>query len=75
MSTYQLLEHFEDMTDKKKSKEKYANPEADYNRNIFKDKKLNKLWMKAERAGFTSSVHAKSWLKYHNVEHKFMYIV
>lgn len=24
------------------------------NKNIFKDKKLNKLWLKAEKAGFTS---------------------
>ena len=54
MSSYDLLEHFEDVANKQKLKEHDSNPEA-YFKNIFSDKKLNKLWMKAEMAGFTST--------------------
>lgn len=56
MNTYGLLEHFEDVSDAKIYK-----PHKDYNdasdkhinKSLFKDKKLNKLWDKAERSGFT----------------------
>lgn len=56
MSTYGLLEHFED-TPGVKLKEHNAFNEAsdDYiNKSLFKDKKLSKLWAKAETAGFNS---------------------
>ena len=56
MSTYDLLEHFEDLADTKKLRDHDSNPEVYHNKNIFKDKKLNKLWMKAEMAGFTSKL-------------------
>lgn len=52
MSTYDLLSHFEDMDDVKKHKDYDINPHVDYDRIVFKDKKLNKLWIKAEKAGF-----------------------
>lgn len=57
MSTYGLLEHFEDINDPKQYKQHKAFNEAsvDYiNKSLFKDKKLNKLWEKAEKAGFTA---------------------
>lgn len=54
MSTYNLLEHFQEVEDVKKAKDYDINPEA-YNKNVFKDKKLNKLWTKAEMAGFNST--------------------
>lgn len=57
MSTYNLLEHFEDLDDVKKVKEYDSNPEAYFNKNVFKDKKLNKLWIKAEMAGFNSKIY------------------
>lgn len=58
MSTYGLLEHFEDVSDPKKLKtpEHPAFNEATddhLNKMVFRDKKLNKLWIKAERSGFT----------------------
>lgn len=57
MSTYDLLEHFEDIQDAKKAKQPNSFNEAsdDYiNKSLFKDKKLSKLWDKAEKSGFTS---------------------
>lgn len=63
MSTYNLLEHFEDLDDVKKLKEHDSNPEAYFNKNVFKDKKLNKLWMKAEMAGFNSMFYVLHPLK------------
>lgn len=57
MSTYGLLEHFQDVTDPQKVKAFKAlnDPSITYlNKSIFKDKRLNQLWEKAERAGFTS---------------------
>ncbi|XP_066993825.1 alpha-2-macroglobulin receptor-associated protein [Anabrus simplex] len=57
MSTYGLLEHFEDVNDPQKNKQHKAFNRAsdDYiNKSLFKDKKLNKLWEKAEKAGFTA---------------------
>ncbi|XP_018785119.1 PREDICTED: alpha-2-macroglobulin receptor-associated protein [Bactrocera latifrons] len=56
MSTYDLLEHFEDTQDKDKVKpyKKFYDPEDSHlNKSAFKDKKLNRLWAKAEVAGFT----------------------
>lgn len=55
MSTYDLLEHFEDVNDPSKYKhhKPYSGPVDNSNLNIFKDKKLNKLWEKAEHSGFT----------------------
>lgn len=56
MSSYGLLEHFEDVTDPKKMKQhKSFNDASDdhINKSLFKDKKLNKLWDKAETSGFT----------------------
>ena len=56
MSMYGLLEHFEDGSDPKNYKQHKAFNEASdehINKSLFKDKKLNKLWEKAERSGFT----------------------
>ncbi|GAB0092383.1 alpha-2-macroglobulin receptor-associated protein [Sergentomyia squamirostris] len=57
MSTYGLLEHFDDTQDSEKVKEyrAFKGPvEGNYeNKSLFKDKKLNRLWEKAEVAGFT----------------------
>uniref|UniRef100_A0A182Y8W4 Alpha-2-macroglobulin RAP C-terminal domain-containing protein n=1 Tax=Anopheles stephensi TaxID=30069 RepID=A0A182Y8W4_ANOST len=58
MSTYGLLEHFDDTQDPEKYKMYKANEggskkDAYKNKSLFKDKKLNKLWDKAETAGFT----------------------
>lgn len=58
MSTYGLLEHFEDVQDPKQHKEHSAFNEASddhINKMVFQDKKLNKLWLKAERSGFTGN--------------------
>jgi len=61
MSTYGLLEHFEDVSDPKRLKVEHpAFNEAtdDYlNKMVFRDKKLNKLWIKAERSGFTGNLN------------------
>lgn len=57
MSMYGLLEHFEDTGDIKKTKDNKLFNEASeehINKSLFKDKKLNKLWSKAEAAGFTT---------------------
>nr|ABM55634.1 hypothetical protein [Maconellicoccus hirsutus] len=53
MSTYGLLEHFQEMQDVKKVKDYDIHPDSYMNREVFKDKKLNKLWTKAELAGFS----------------------
>ncbi|XP_050070274.1 alpha-2-macroglobulin receptor-associated protein [Anopheles maculipalpis] len=58
MSTYGLLEHFDDTQDPEKYKMYKANEggtkkDTYKNKSLFKDKKLNKLWDKAETAGFT----------------------
>lgn len=58
MSTYGLLEHFDDTQDPEKYKhhKAYSGPveNTNYkNKSLFKDKKLNKLWEKAEISGFT----------------------
>lgn len=57
MSTYDLLEHFEDVNNPQKQKpHKTLNEASDehLNKSSFKDKKLKKLWGKAEQAGFTA---------------------
>ncbi|XP_059620877.1 alpha-2-macroglobulin receptor-associated protein [Phlebotomus argentipes] len=56
MSTYGLLEHFDDTQNPEKFKDYTAyhgTVDAYKNKSLFKDKKLNKLWEKAEVAGFT----------------------
>lgn len=59
MSTYGLLEHFDETQDPEKYKHHKAysgpvNGKDNYkNKSLFKDKKLNKLWERAEVAGFT----------------------
>lgn len=56
MSSYDLLEHFDDTQDAEKVKEfaAYSGKVDNYkNKSLFKDKKLNRLWEKAEVAGFT----------------------
>lgn len=57
MSTYDLLEHFDETQDPAKVKEyrKFVDRTDDsyMNKSLFKDKKLNRLWEKAEIAGFT----------------------
>lgn len=57
MSTYGLLEHFEEVNDPSKYKlhKPLSGPTDKYlNKSLFKDKKLNKLWEKAEASGFTA---------------------
>ncbi|PSN37046.1 hypothetical protein C0J52_21907 [Blattella germanica] len=56
MSIYGLIEHFDDVDEPNKLKQ--HKPQRDtrenhLNKSIFKDKKLNKLWDKAETSGFT----------------------
>lgn len=56
MSTYDLLEHFGDTQNPDAYKEfkPFQGPVDNYkNKSLFKDKKLNRLWEKAEVAGFT----------------------
>lgn len=57
MSTYGLLEHFQDVNDTHKVKAYKAmnDPSISYiNKSLFKDKRLNQLWEKAEKAGFSA---------------------
>ncbi|CAH0674126.1 unnamed protein product [Spodoptera exigua] len=54
MSSYGLLHHFEPGAAKEKDHPAYNSAMDDYiNKSIFKDKKLNYLWTKAEASGFT----------------------
>lgn len=56
MSTYDLLEHFEEVNDVNKNKNykpEGSSSDSYLNKSLFKDKKLNKLWEKAESSGFT----------------------
>lgn len=57
MSTYGLLEHFEEVNDPKNYKhhKPLSGPVYASYKSLFKDKKLNKLWEKAENSGFTGS--------------------
>lgn len=57
MNRFDLIDHFEEVQDASKHKQHKAMNEAseDYiNKSLFKDKKLNKLWARAETAGFTT---------------------
>lgn len=63
MSNYGILEHFDDSQDPAKYKHHKAyegkgsskDQKSTYkNKSLFKDKKLNKLWEKAEVSGFTA---------------------
>ncbi|XP_055848923.1 alpha-2-macroglobulin receptor-associated protein isoform X2 [Episyrphus balteatus] len=56
MSSYDLLDHFEETQDpiKTKAYKKYHDSDDHMNRSMFKDKKLNKLWEKAEVSGFSN---------------------
>lgn len=55
MSSYDLLDHFEDTQDPVKTKpfKKFHESDDYINKSMFKDKKLNKLWEKAEISGFS----------------------
>lgn len=65
MSTYDILEHFDDTQDPEKYKHHKAyagrvtkdgehKRDSHMNRSLFKDKKLSKLWERAEVSGFTA---------------------
>lgn len=57
MDRYGIREHFEYVgEDYKRDKDSAFNEASDdhINKSLFKDKKLNKLWSKAESAGFTT---------------------
>ncbi|KAM3959735.1 alpha-2-macroglobulin receptor-associated protein isoform 2-T2 [Aphomia sociella] len=55
MTNYGLREHFEDNVGRQKEYSAYNSVLDDHiNRSLFKDKKLNQLWAKAEASGFTS---------------------
>ncbi|XP_026759639.2 alpha-2-macroglobulin receptor-associated protein isoform X2 [Galleria mellonella] len=54
MNNYGLREHFEDNAPRQKQYPAYNSAIDDHiNRSLFKDKKLNQLWAKAEASGFT----------------------
>ncbi|XP_046406421.1 alpha-2-macroglobulin receptor-associated protein [Ischnura elegans] len=58
MSTYGLLDHFDDVTNPenyKNFKSPYDSSDRYINKSLFKDKKLNKLWESAEQSGFTAA--------------------
>lgn len=57
MSTYGLLEHIADTENSELLKmHKALNDGRNYiAKDVFKDKRLNKLWAKAEMAGFTGT--------------------
>ncbi|XP_045449241.1 alpha-2-macroglobulin receptor-associated protein isoform X1 [Melitaea cinxia] len=55
MDNYGLREHFEDVSKRQKENPSYNSAMDGYiNKSLFKDKKLNMLWAKAEASGFTS---------------------
>ncbi|XP_026333498.1 alpha-2-macroglobulin receptor-associated protein [Hyposmocoma kahamanoa] len=55
MTMYGLREHFEDSPTRQKEHDAYNSAIDDHiNKSLFKDKKLNHLWSKAEASGFTS---------------------
>ncbi|XP_038220008.1 alpha-2-macroglobulin receptor-associated protein isoform X1 [Zerene cesonia] len=56
MSNYGLREHFEDNSMGRQKQDPSYNAASDkyINKSLFKDKKLNMLWAKAEASGFTS---------------------
>ncbi|XP_045520809.1 alpha-2-macroglobulin receptor-associated protein isoform X1 [Pieris brassicae] len=56
MDNYGLREHFEDNSVRRMKQDTMYNEVSDkfINKSLFKDKKLNMLWAKAEASGFTS---------------------
>ncbi|KAL7297151.1 hypothetical protein TKK_0009570 [Trichogramma kaykai] len=57
MERYDLLEHFEEISKSQKNKKKFKPYEDSKNipvPEVFKNPKLNELWAKAERGGFTT---------------------
>lgn len=53
LNSFSLLEYFEEGAKSDKNTENEHNKEDNYiNKSLFKDKKLNKLWEKAEKGGF-----------------------
>lgn len=55
MSMYGMLEHFDGTAHVVKPHKAFNEASEDYiNKSLFRDKKLNKLWAKAETAGFSS---------------------
>lgn len=57
MSSYDLLEHFDETVDPDLHKVyKFKDPSNIIAKNVFKDKRLNDLWAKAERAGFSRKI-------------------
>lgn len=62
MSTYGLLEHFDEVTNPEKNKDYHPHEgksDKHLNKSLFKDKKLNKLWESAEKSGFSATeLHA-----------------
>lgn len=59
MSTYDILEHFDETQDPEKYKRHKAyegrvGGDSHKNRSLFKDKKLNRLWERAEVSGFSA---------------------
>lgn len=56
MSSYGLLEYFEETNNKEQVKQHVMkeNTPSYLNKSLFRDKKLNQLWSKAESSGFTA---------------------
>jgi len=54
MALYGLLEHFEENAGTFKARAAGDTNDAHLNKSLFTDKKLNRLWEKAEMSGFTS---------------------
>jgi len=52
LNTYTLVEHFEEGQKSDKEPHHHRNSDNHINKSLFKDKKLNKLWEKAEKSGF-----------------------
>jgi len=56
MELYNLMEHYEEGYVRKKEPDAHNEAAEGYiNKSLFKDKKLNKLWSKAELSGFTAA--------------------
>ena len=53
LNTYGLVEYFDEGESPPKNPKNHAKSDNHVNKILFKDKKLNKLWEKAEKGGFT----------------------
>ncbi|CAG7641546.1 unnamed protein product [Allacma fusca] len=53
LNSFGLIEYFEEGATPEKEHKSYRNSDNHINKSLFKDKKLNKLWEKAEKGGFT----------------------